>query len=85
MQGYTGMGKIMTDTQLLHKANGIRRIRECVKNCNIPETKKGTWYSRIKIVVGWHKGGTIYPSDYLPPVFEARINLTEGWDRLWKK
>jgi len=35
----------MTDTQLLHKANGILRIRQAIKNCDLPCTSKGSIYS----------------------------------------
>lgn len=35
----------MTDNQLLHKVNGIRRIKQAIKNCDLPITERGTMFS----------------------------------------
>lgn len=35
----------MTDNQLLHKVNGIRRIKQAIANCDLPMTERGTMFS----------------------------------------
>lgn len=39
------MAQKMTDTQLLHKANGIRRIKQAIKNCDLPVSEVGTVFN----------------------------------------
>lgn len=36
----------MTDTQKLHIANGILRIRKAIKNCDLPVTEVGTIFPK---------------------------------------
>jgi hypothetical protein len=36
----------MTDQQLLHKANGIKRIRHAIKNCDLPVSEVGTMFKK---------------------------------------
>lgn len=36
----------MTNTQKLHIANGILRIRQAIKNCDLPVSEVGTIFSQ---------------------------------------
>ena len=35
----------MTDQQLIHKANGIRRIKQAINNCDLPVSEVGTMFT----------------------------------------
>jgi hypothetical protein len=35
----------MTDQQLIHKANGIKRIKQAIKNCDLPVSVVGTVFT----------------------------------------
>ena len=40
------MAQKMIDTQKLHIANGILRIRQAIKNCDLPVSEVGTVFSQ---------------------------------------
>lgn len=62
----------MTDNQLLHRANGIRRIRECVKRIDMLPTDCGTIYGSVNL--------------RKPKVsFSWAFKVPEGYEDLWKK
>ena len=35
----------MTDQQLIHKANGIKRIKQAIANCDLPVSEIGTIFT----------------------------------------
>lgn len=61
----------MTDTQLLHKANGILRIRECIKSTEMLPTECGTIYGSCNL----RKQST----------FMTTIAIPKGFEKLWSK
>jgi len=36
----------MTDQQLIHKANGVKRIKQAIKNCDLPVSEVGTMFKK---------------------------------------
>jgi hypothetical protein len=36
----------MTDQQLIHKANGVKRIKQAIKNCDLPVSEVGTIFPK---------------------------------------
>jgi hypothetical protein len=36
----------MTDQQLIHKANGVKRIKQAIKNCDLPVSEVGTMFPK---------------------------------------
>ena len=36
----------MTDQQLIHKANGIRRIKQAINNCDLQVSEVGTMFKK---------------------------------------
>ena len=36
----------MTDQQLIHKANGVKRIKQAIKNCDFPVSEVGTMFPK---------------------------------------
>jgi hypothetical protein len=36
----------MTDQQLIHKANGVKRIKQAIKNCDLPVSEVGTIFKK---------------------------------------
>lgn len=66
----------MTDTQLLHKANGIRRIKQAIKNCDSPVSEVGTVFTpRIR-----------FKHLYIIPLQKAILNskYSNMWDNVFK-
>jgi len=47
----------MKDFQITHRANGIRRIKQAIDNCDLPVNTKGTYFSNPPIgyapIKGW--------------------------------
>jgi hypothetical protein len=37
---------MMTDTQLIHKANGVKRIKQAISNCDLPVSEVGTMFTK---------------------------------------
>lgn len=61
----------MTNQQLIHKANGIKRIKQAIANCDLPPCYEGTIYSNwLKIISG-------FDADFVLKIME-RISYYRG-------
>jgi hypothetical protein len=48
----------MTDQQLIHKANGVKRIKQSITNCDLPVSEVGTMFkSELSIFIYEIKNG----------------------------
>jgi hypothetical protein len=36
----------MSDQQLIQKSNGVKRIKDCIKNCDLPVSEVGTMFPK---------------------------------------